>query len=154
MIKDVRNRIHAILDTIPEIKTVPPRIPSGVQKFELPMAFARHTGTTMPQPESSDTQLLQLTFQISLFVAEVNLGLRAENEDVSYDIVTQIYQKFLTSQQLQDPVTRTGLTSVRYTLLTGDGGLRAPIPYPDGQGIREFYGYQINVRVDYEQYCY
>ena len=152
--KAIRDRIHEILNTVVGVKTIPPRIPQALQLFELPVAFARDTGGQVADVlDGGQGYRIRGAWQISLFVAEVNVGLRAEHEDTAYDLADKVYRAFIGRPNLMSPVTHTGLTGVVQARVISDSGLRAPIAYPDAQGVREFYGYQFQLEVTYDEHC-
>lgn len=146
----IKRRIVSILEEITVsglTLTVAPNVPSAKQDFE---GFVLYTyierGTQ--RLASSTNYDNQQQWSIVILGNQVGMNLRGMNEDDLLTVADKVAEKFNNRRQLQDGVTKKGLTGIREALLVGEQ-LNAPAPYPVGQAQNEYYSYRFTLQISF-----
>jgi hypothetical protein len=147
MIREIRERLVFIQSNIGA--NAVENIPANIQRFELPIFWNVLSGITVRRV---DPPLAYATarFRVTLLVDEVNMSFRISNENLAYDLA----DKFLTAIAFNRTLAKDGigLNNIETVRISSEG-LQAPLQYPSGNDLKQYYGIIFNIEVDYGYYC-
>ena len=142
--RQVKARIVAIMDEIPEIKTAFSGVPRQLREEQLP-AIVVTAGAMTRQKNGADAILENRQFQIDVYLKKPTEGIQFEAEDDAYalDMMEKVYDQLDGRRRLQ--LSDQGM--VFDSLASGDDGL-VQFRYPaNTQTDNTFFGFSVRLSV-------